>query len=117
MKLVDMKLPKKTKKELKEEMTVATAGRDEGPEYPWGLQLSFEEKAIEKIPMLEKVKANAEVEIRAVAFVKEVSMTDSAKPERKRRRRVELQITKIGISSDQADQEDKEAAFEEGAKE
>ena len=48
MKLIDVKLPKKTKKELEAEMTPDPEKQEQ---YPWGLRLTFEEKTIKKIPV------------------------------------------------------------------
>lgn len=114
MKLIDMKLPKKTKKELKEEMATMPLGGAQ-PEYPYGMELRFEKEQIEKIKILKSIKANADVKIHAEGFVKEVRIVDTA-DEKRSRQSVEIQITKLAISNDQAEEEDADEAFDEGAK-
>ena len=115
MKLVDMKLPKKTVKEMKQELKTSPNDLDNGPEYPYGLTLSFKKESIDKLKLLQNVKANAEVKIQATGYVREVSILDTADEERKRRR-VEIQITAIGITNDKAEEDAAEEAFDEGAK-
>ena len=58
MKLVDIKRPKKTKKELEKEATVGYPKEDR---YPYGSHLRFEKEEIEKIPALKDIKADAAV--------------------------------------------------------
>ena len=106
--LVSMKLPKKTKKELKADCAPCEVGEQE--QYPYGLRLSLnEEEQIEKLG-LNKVKAGAMVDIRAVGRVKEVTVTDRDKG--KGYRRMEIQIHKIGI----ADKSSYSQSFEEATK-
>lgn len=119
MKLIDMKLPKKTKAELKNEMNVGNELENElekGPRYPWGLQINFEEDIIKKIPALNKIKGGETGKMEAEFFVKEVSIRDTA-DKKKRRERIELQITKIGISNKRIEEDEAEESFMEGANE
>lgn len=89
MKLTSMKLPKKSKKELAGEVP------SDQPDYPYGLQLSFDEGEIEKLG-LQKIKGGAMVDIQAVAKVTEVVITDRGTD--KSRQRMNIQIQKIGVA-------------------
>lgn len=95
MKLVDMKRPKKTKKEMEKEMTV---GYMEDEKYPYGLCLRFDKNEVAKIPALKTINADTPVMLEARGFVKNVSVVDDA-TEGRSRHNVEIQIQKIGISS------------------
>lgn len=108
MKLVDMKLPKKTKKELEKGSMPEPMDREE---YPWSLRISFNQKEVEKIESLKKIAAGAKVKISAIGKVTEVQITDAEKG--RDRHRVEIQIQKIGIE-DQS--KTKEEIFNEAIK-
>lgn len=97
MKLVDIKRPKKTKKEIEKEHSI---GYPEDHDcYPYGTCLTFQQEEIEKLDVLKDVKADETVSIQATGFVKEVAITDaSEKSGGRKRHRVEIQIQKIGIS-------------------
>ena len=64
--------------------------------YPYGTVLSFEKEEIAKIPALQGVEAGATVTIYAMGQVKEVRIVDSDN-DSKKRERVEIQVTDIGI--------------------
>jgi hypothetical protein len=95
MKLIDMKMPKKTKEELKEMDMPSTIGSEQDA-YPYGLNISFEKESIDKIPFLQSVEANTPILIQATGFIKEVSIQDTAEKGRSRHR-VEIQLQKVGI--------------------
>lgn len=99
MKLIDLKRPKKTKAEMKDETVGLIPSTEEQDRYPYGACLRFDKEEIEKISSLEKITADQEVEITAQGFVKVVEVTDaSSKAEYPRsRKNVEIQITKIAI--------------------
>jgi len=99
MKLISMKLPKKSEKELKAEMVGGMPSTKDQPKYPYGLELSFNKDIIEKIAALKDIDADAEVEITARGFVKRVEASDVSKKEGgdSSRRSVDVQITDIGI--------------------
>ena len=83
---------------------------EERDRYPWGTRLEFEKEEIDKIPFLQTVKSDAEINIKATGFIKEVSVTDvSKKSGRRARHRIEIQIEKVGF-------EDKNS-FKEGFEE
>ncbi len=92
-KLVDMKIPKKTKAEMKKEHSIGYYGEDD--RYPYGLKLRFEADQIDKIPALKTVNAGDMVNIAAMGKVTEVRVTDKDKG--KNRHSVEIQIQSIGI--------------------
>lgn len=94
--LIDLKLPKKTKKELKADMPM-TAEPDQ-PQYPYGSRLDFDTDQLKKIPALRGVDAGEMVSIVAKAKVVEVRVTD--RDGEKKREHVELQIQEIAISRD-----------------
>ena len=109
MKLVDMKRPKKSRKELRAETMPENLGEQE--RYPWGLRLSFGKDEIEKITSLQKISAGAQVKITAMGKVLEVRIADVEKG--RKRHNVEIQIQKIGIMDKSKTAED---YFEEGLK-
>jgi len=98
MNLVDLKIPKKTKKEMEAEMKPIAAYEDQD-RYPYGLCLSFGKDEVEKVEALKKLNAGDQVMIQGVGYVKEVSISESGTGEgkEKTRHRVEIQITSVGV--------------------
>lgn len=96
MKLVDMKLPKKSEKELKE--CCCPTPVDKQDRWPYGLQLRFETEQVEKMPSLKDYKVGDKVVISAEAAVTEVRMSETQSTDRDKQTRytVELQIQQIG---------------------
>jgi hypothetical protein len=90
-KLTDMKLPKKSKKELEAKYSITA----DQPKYPYGLKLSFSNDEFEKIPTLAKLKKGEAVTITARATVTETREVDrqSGKDQS-----CEIQIEQIAIS-------------------
>ena len=103
--LIDLKLPKKTKKEQAEADTLSTDDR----KYPYGTRITFDEETIPKIPVLSKLKINEKVTITGVGEVNEIGGNE--RQEAKPARNISIQIQKINI----AQSADKELA--EGFKE
>jgi hypothetical protein len=95
MKLIDMKLPKKTKKEL--EITTSPVEVDGRDRWPYGLQLRFEKEQISKMPELERLKVGNVVNISGIGKVVGVRMSEQQKGENDHT--VEIQIEKVGVSS------------------
>ena len=110
MDLIDMKLPKRTKKEMRGEV-VGVPGRNE-ERYPYGLDLCFDNDDIMKISVLKTIKAGAKVTVQAVGKVTEVRTVDTDTPNRNDRQNVEIQIQKIAI----ADRAGFSEAFKEASK-
>ena len=97
MKLVDMKLPKKTKEELKNDCCAPCAS-DQQDRWPYGLQLRFETEQVEKMPSLKDYKVGDKIIVSAEATVTEVRMSETQSKDKDKRTRytVELQIQQIG---------------------
>lgn len=89
MNLVDLKLPKKSEKELKKVMTM------DQPRYPYGFQLRFDSEQVKKLPQLEKVKIGEKVTIQGVGEVVEVRKVDRQKEDNQFS--VEIQLKQIGV--------------------
>ena len=58
MKLVDMKMPKKSKEEMDTALTGAIIEQDK---YPWGLHLTFEKDQVDKLPILKSANVGDKV--------------------------------------------------------
>jgi len=91
--LIDLKIPKKTKKELKESMAVPSLGE----EYPYGFRLSFGTEQMPKFPQLEKVKVGEKVGIQGIGEIMEVRKVDRQGD--KNQFSVEIQLHKVGVKS------------------
>ena len=109
MALVDLKIPKKTQKEMEKG---AIPIDSELVQYPYGTRLEFNKEEVEKIKILQTIQAGAMVEIRAQAKVTSVRTDDTEK--RRKRHNVEIQIHKIDITNTKFEEAEKEAAFKEG---
>lgn len=90
MELVNMQLPKKTKKELKETYYPSVSSQEL---FPYGLKLSFETEQIEKIPSLADFKIGDRVAIQAEACITSIRMSEQQDKEVSRT--VEMQIEEI----------------------
>ena len=111
MQLVDMKRPKKTKKELAANYPPVP---EEDDQYPYGLRIGLNKEEISKIKGLDKIPPGATVNITAVGKIIEMAITN--KDKEKTRHRIEIQIQQIGISgSGKMDKDEADAAFEKGA--
>ena len=97
MKLVDMKIPKKSKKEREKVMTV---GYDEGDKYPYGLQLRFNKDQIDKLPGMKDCKTGDTVNVVGSGKVTEVSMSESSSG--RDRHNITIQIEKIDVGKKKA---------------
>lgn len=109
MKLFDMKIPKKTKKDREKEMTIGSNGDEE--QYPYGLALTFNKNEVAKIGSLKNIASGAKVKIQAVGKITRVETTDAEKG--RDRHEVRIQIQKVGIE-DQS--KTKEQIFDEAIK-
>lgn len=90
MKLCSMKLPpEKTKHKIE-------PAKVEAPRYPWGLRLNLETEAIEKLGLEKLPQVGTVVTVMAKAKVVEVSQTDM---QNRKSRRLELQITDLGLDT------------------
>jgi len=96
MKLIDMKLPKKTESELKDCCAPCSSGQQD--RWPYGLQLRFETEQVEKMPSLKDYKVGDKIIVSAEATVTEVRMSETQSKDKDKQTRytVELQIQQIG---------------------
>jgi hypothetical protein len=90
-KLVSMKLPKRSKKEMAE---LTSPMESDQPKYPYGLQLRFDNDSLKKLPVLRGLKVGTKVMIEAEAEVSEYSERESQSGENYS---CELQVTDISI--------------------
>ena len=107
MKLIDAKLSKRSK----EELTAPTPVKEEGPRYPYGLRLTFDEEIIDKMPHLENMKIGERVSISGIGEVVSIRMNEDK--DKKKRYSVEIQIQQVGVAS----KEDFDEAFKEATEE
>lgn len=100
MNLVDLKLAKKSKKELKKNMEVAV----DQPAYPYGFQLRFDAEQIKKLPQLEKMKMGEKVTVNAVGEVIEVRKVERQNKDNDFS--VEIQLKQIAVQGSAAKKKD-----------
>ena len=93
MTLTDMKLPKRSEKELK--ACEPSLGSRE--QWPYGLQLRFDNEQIKKMASLKELEVGDEVYVEAKGTVTMVRRSDrqNEKPDQT----LEIQIKKIGIEN------------------
>ena len=89
--MINLKLSKAEAKEREKAYSIG----DES--YPYGTRLSFERELIKKIPLLQKVKGGAMLNIHAIAKATEIRIRDKGKGDE--REGVEIQIQKIDMGS------------------
>ena len=90
MKMADMKLPKKTGKEVEAELPTVAGG----DRWPYGLQLRFETEQIDKLPHLKDMKIGQKVMVQGVGDVTEIRMSEQK--EGKENWTVEVQLHEVG---------------------
>lgn len=95
MKLTDVKLPKKTKSELKDECP--SIGYEERDRWPYGLQIRFEKEQITKMPEVAKLKVGDTVSVSGTGKVISVRMSERRGGQDDHS--VEIQIEQVGVSS------------------
>ena len=95
MRLTDMKLPKKSKKEL--EASCVSPGYADEDRWPYGLQIRFEKEQIAKMPEVAKLKVGDTVNVSGTGKVILVRMSEQHGG--KDDHCVEIQIEQIGVSS------------------
>ena len=94
MNLIDLKIPKPTKKELNAMKQPVVEGPSE--RYPYGMRLSFGTDLMPKFPDLEMVKVGEKVKVVGIGEVMEVRKVDRQGD--KNQFSVEVQIQKIGVN-------------------
>lgn len=93
MELKSMELPKN-------EMKVAQAieSSDNGPRYPWGLNIRLENAVIDKLGMAELPTVGDVVMITAKAKIQSVSVNENS--DKEKNKSVEIQITDMAIEQE-----------------
>ena len=94
MEMVEMKLPKKSKKELKGECCPVSPGEQD--QWPYGLQIRFEKDQVDKLSSLTMYKVGDKVMIQAEACVTSIRMSEQQNKDISHS--VEMQIEKISCS-------------------
>lgn len=94
MNLVDLKMPKKSKVELKKDMMPTMSSQEQ---YPYGFRLSFGTEQMPKFPQLEKVKVGEKVGIQGIGEIMEVRKVDRQGD--KNQFSIEIQLQKVGVKS------------------
>lgn len=89
MELISMKMSKKEKTEMSSPPSPL-----EMPSYPYGLNISLNDESIEKLGIKEMPEPGTKVMVTAMADVVSCSMSEN---EKGKDRRMELQITDMGI--------------------
>ncbi|MCK4525965.1 hypothetical protein KAW18_01235 [candidate division WOR-3 bacterium] len=95
MKLIDVKLPKKTKAELKSDCQPIGYGDED--RWPYGLRISFEKEQIAKMPEVGKLKVGDRVSVSGMGKVTLVRMSERRGGEDEHN--VEIQIERVAVSS------------------
>lgn len=93
--MIDMKIPKKTKAELKKMNEPMMVGDDHN-KYPYGLQLRFEKDQIEKLPGFKGVKVGDTVIIHGTGKITEVRMSERTGG--KDHHSIEVQLEAVDVS-------------------
>lgn len=92
--MIDMKLPKKTKAELKADYGVPSSLEQD--QYPYGLRLHFESEQIKLMPSLKKYSVGDKVIIQAEGVV--TSKEERAQQDREDRYSLGIQLEKISCA-------------------
>jgi|SRR3972149_1704872 len=97
MELVDLKLPKKTEKEMKAGMMPSTMDQDQ---YPYGTRITLNEEQVAKLGVLfDDAEVGEEVKVIAKGKVesKRANDTVGGDGKKKKNRSMEIQITGIHV--------------------
>ena len=95
MQMMDMKMPKKSKKEMEGETSVSPPGGENQERYPYGLRIRFNNEEFDKLDSLSDLNVGDKVKIQAVGTVTECR--ESERQGKERDRSCEIQIENIGI--------------------
>lgn len=100
MNLVDLKIPKKSKAELKKENSPTVIGG--GEKYPYGFRFTFGTDQIDKFPQLKGVRIGEKIGISGIGEVMEVRKVDRQGEDNQFS--VEVQLQKVGVQTKKKDQ-------------
>ena len=113
MKLVDMKQPKKTKKEMNDTMAMPMEYGSED-KYPYGLQIRLEKEQIDKIPGLKNMKSGDKVMLYGSGCITMNRIEE--KQNGKDSHIVEIQIKKIDVSGNKPKEKMKNSEYRDARK-
>ncbi len=108
MKMIDMKLKKKGKSELKTSEAPISTSQEE---YPYGLRLRLDSEQLEKMPHLKKMEVKDEIQVQGMGRVVSVSMNKSM--DGKEQYNVEIQIEKLSCDPMESDNEEEDTIASE----
>lgn len=114
--MISLKLPKKSKKELKNEMAITAPDVADQPQYPYGAKLSFSGETLDKLKSVKNLNAKDKVSISAKGYVCLVQSIDSSGDDYYEEDRVEIQITDIEVAKGRDSMSMKEYAKSRGKK-
>lgn len=97
-KLVDMKYSAKEKADRNNPGIASQTDKYDGPDYPYGLNLTLEHDHLKKLGITTLPKVGSYVNVNARALVTSVRQSETTKG--KPNRCVELQLQKIGVGND-----------------
>lgn len=95
MNLVDLKIPKKSRAQLKKENMPAAIGGEE--KYPYGFRFTFGREQINKFPQLKGVTVGEKIGLSGIGEVIEVRKIDRQGYDNQFS--VEVQIQKVGVKT------------------
>ena len=104
MNLVNMKLPKKSEKELKTSCEPCGIGGQD--RWPYGLQISFDKEQVSKLKTLGTLKVGDKVNVEATGTV--TSIRISERQDSGKDHRVEIQLEEVGVEADAKQKQKKE---------
>jgi hypothetical protein len=94
MKMVNIKLPKRTEEELKGMTVPVEVERDL---WPYGLRLTFEPEQVDKLLNLEKITVGQKVSVEGIGEVTSIRINEEK--EGKKKYSVEIQLHEVGCES------------------
>jgi len=97
MKMIDLKLPKKSTEEVTKQPSM------EREQWPYGMQLRFESEQCEKMPNLKEMKIGAKMDVTGVGEITSIHMREEK--EGKENWTVEVQMQQIGVEGKNKSQE------------
>ena len=110
MKLVDMKV---TKAEIKKRREGMKPSAIDEPEYPYGLEINFDNAMVEKLPALATLTSGESIELMAKCHVRTITIDKiKGKPDKVRG---SIQIEELGIEKTNDEEEGFSAGTESQA--
>jgi hypothetical protein len=95
MDMVNMKMSKQ------ESTEAVSPSKQDGPRYPWGLNIGLENDVLDKLGMDTLPKVGDVVMVTAMAKIESVSMSENS--DKTKNRRVQMQITDMSVEPKKPD--------------